>query len=168
MSLSGFSNIFRDKLMLALTKVEQDGDGLALDRKTRYWLIGNGGSAAVAQHIATDLVKQSYMAVALTNPAVLTMVGNDDGYAYSFSQQTGLMCGKDDVLIAISSSGRSQNILNACRQAKHNGAQIITLTGMQPDNPLRSPQGFYVPSKNYGIVEIAHLAILHSIVNPGL
>ncbi len=72
-----------------------------------------------------------------------------------------------DLLIAITSSGRSQNILNAVRAARNAGCRVITLSGFRPDNPLRGlgNLNLYVASQEYGFVEVGHLAILHGILD---
>jgi D-sedoheptulose 7-phosphate isomerase len=131
-------------------------------------LVGNGGSAAVASHIATDMVKQGTRARTLTDPAVFSAYANDEGYEHAYERQIDVMA--VDYLIAISSSGRSKNILNAVTAAKARGAHVFTFSGFSPTNPLRQlgHVNYYVPSSNYGIVEIAHLTILHSLVNPGV
>jgi D-sedoheptulose 7-phosphate isomerase len=76
---------------------------------------------------------------------------------------------RDSTLIAVSSTGRSHNICVAAQRARDAGAYVMTFTGFDPDNPLRKlgQTNYWVPSANYGIVECAHMILLHSIVNPG-
>lgn len=134
----------------------------------RIFLIGNGGSAAIASHIAVDLSKNKGIpAQAFNDASTLTCLANDYGYSHVFEKALLLArIRKYDTLIAISSSGQSSNILKGCEMAEMQEANIITLSGFKPDNPLRAmgDVSFYVPSDSYGIVEITHLAILHSMV----
>lgn len=171
LNLSEFNGDFRRKLQIAMRKAEVTGIPNSLTPADRIYLIGNGGSATIAQHIAVDMTKMAYCAHALTDPSVLSMMANDYGWTECFSMQLAPRIGANDWLIAISSSGKSDNIRHAAKIARDNyRAKVMTLTGFEPDNPLRSigHVNWYVPSHNYGVVEMTHLAILHSIVNPGL
>lgn len=170
MNSHGYSPRFRNKLMLALTKVQVSGEQFDLPRANHIYLIGNGGSATVADHIACDMVKFGYCAHAMTDGGLMSMAANDETWAEGYGYLTSNYIGAHDVLIAISSSGQSANILKACEKAYARHADIITLSGFEKDNPLRElgKVNYYVPSKNYGVVEITHLSILHAIVNPGL
>jgi D-sedoheptulose 7-phosphate isomerase len=131
-------------------------------------LIGNGGSASIASHIATDLVKNCRIpAMAFNDASLITCLSNDLGYENVFSHPLEICARKGDILLAVSSSGKSANILSAVTAAGKKGCYVITLSGFSPDNPLRikGKINFYVPSYSYGKVEIAHLAICHSIVD---
>ena len=130
--------------------------------------IGNGGSASIASHIATDFLKNLKIpALAFNDSSLLTCLSNDLGYEYVFSVPIGILAKKGDILFAISSSGKSKNILNAATQGKKKGCIVIGLSGFSLQNPLRNMGdiNFYVPSSSYGAVEIAHLAICHAIVD---
>jgi D-sedoheptulose 7-phosphate isomerase len=166
MSLSNTSLAFLRELEIALTNVEVSGTLPRLD--VQSYLIGNGGSAAIASHIANDMVKSGWDAFALTDPAVLTCMANDMGYENVYREQLKRHGLSQDILIAISSSGRSANIVNACAYARSRDMKVITCSGFDAGNPLRDMGDYniWVPSANYGIVECAHLAILHSLVNP--
>ena len=131
-------------------------------------IIGNGGSASIASHIATDLLKNLKIpALALNDASLLTCLSNDLGYENVFSMPLGILARKGDILFAISSSGKSKNILNAVIQGKKKGCIVIAFSGFSPRNPLRNKGdiNFYVPSSSYGAVEITHLAICHAIVD---
>ncbi len=145
------------------------GTPAQFDPACGIYLIGNGGSAAIASHIANDLVKGGWHAVALTDPAVMSCIANDVGWADVFAWQVMHHIAPGEWLWAISSSGRSANILRAAHEANALRANVMTLSGFDANNPLRTlgDVNYYVPSHNYGVVEICHLAILHSIVNPG-
>jgi D-sedoheptulose 7-phosphate isomerase len=129
--------------------------------------IGNGGSAAIASHMAIDYSKAGGInAVALNDPAALTCLANDYGYEQVFSKQLYYQYRDGDILVAISSSGQSENILKAVYYLKP-FATIFTFSGFKPDNPLRQMGhlNFYVPSDSYGFVEISHLILLHAILD---
>lgn len=131
-------------------------------------IVGNGGSASIASHIVTDFVKNLKIpALAFNDSSLLTCLSNDLGYEKVFSAPIGVLAKKGDILFAISSSGKSKNILNAVSQARRSGCFVVSFSGFSADNPLRrlGDINFYVPSLSYGAVEIAHLALCHSIVD---
>jgi D-sedoheptulose 7-phosphate isomerase len=130
--------------------------------------VGNGGSAAIASHMATDYSKNGGVrSLALNDASMLTCLGNDLGYDRVFAKQIELHARRGDLVIAISSSGRSANILNAVDAAAAAGCAIATLSGFTPDNPLRrkGEWNFYVASDRYGFVEIGHLTICHAVLD---
>lgn len=130
--------------------------------------IGNGGSAAIASHQAVDYWKNGEMrAIAFNDSSLLTCIGNDYGYPHVFEKPIEMFADADDVLIAISSSGQSENIVRGCNAALAKGCDLITMSGFKPDNPLRAmgSVNFYAPSSSYGHVEITHLALCHCIVD---
>jgi D-sedoheptulose 7-phosphate isomerase len=130
--------------------------------------IGNGGSAAIASHMATDYSKNGNMrALAFNDGAMLTCLGNDLGYENIFAKQIDLHAAEGDLLFAISSGGRSKNILEGVATARKRGCRIVTLSGFASDNPLRrlGEVNFYLASDQYGYVEIGHLAICHAILD---
>lgn len=130
------------------------------------YVIGNGGSAGVASHAVNDLVNVAKLrAFTLHDPSLLTCMANDYGYENAFARILAQIAKPMDVLIAISSSGRSMNIRNAARQMAGNGGRVITLSGFAGDNPLRSlgDINVWLDSSDYGLVEIGHQFILHNI-----
>lgn len=134
----------------------------------RLIFIGNGGSAAIASHMAADYMKNGrFAALCFNDAAAVTCISNDLGYEHVFTLPLQYHAKFGDVLFAISSSGESASILNAANVAGPLKLNIVTLSGFDPENSLRGRGGvnFYVPSKNYGVVEIAHLAILHGLLN---
>lgn len=164
---------------LASIEVEDHGYKSVLDyvrmaRETagphgaRIFFIGNGGSAAIASHMAADWMKNGgFPTFCFNDGSLLTCISNDLGYDRSFRlplQHHGRL---GDILFAISSSGDSMNIVGAADLARQMHMNVVTLSGFRPDNRLRDFGGvnFYVPSRDYGVVEIAHLAILHSILD---
>lgn len=136
-------------------------------KKTTYF-IGNGGSAAIASHMAIDYQKNGGIRSAAFNDAsALTCLTNDLGYDKVFSHPIDMHAEKDDTLIAISSSGYSANICSAVSIAKRKECNVFTLSGFDEKNKLRmmGDINFYVPSMKYGFVEVTHLAILHAILD---
>jgi D-sedoheptulose 7-phosphate isomerase len=134
----------------------------------KIMIIGNGGSAAVASHMQNDLCKAGNLqAMVFTEQPLLTAYSNDDGYDKAYESMVKLWGGPKDVLIAISSSGSSENILNAVNAMNDLQGQTITLSGFAADNPLRSMGNvnFFVDSDSYGIVETAHAALGHYLTD---
>lgn len=136
--------------------------------KARLFFVGNGGSAAVASHMAVDWMKNGGFATfGPGDAAQITCLGNDLGFDNIFSMIVERHGQLGDVLFAISSSGMSEDILQACDAARRKMMNIVTLSGFGEGNFLRKrgAVNFYVPSNRYGTVEIVHLAILHSILD---
>jgi D-sedoheptulose 7-phosphate isomerase len=133
--------------------------------------VGNGGSAGIASHAAVDYTKNGGLrALAFNDASYLTCFANDFGYEHVFAKPIEAHGKPGDVLYAISSSGRSANILNASAAARSVGMKVVTFSGFTPENPLRGKGdlNFYVDSKEYGFVEIAHLALIHTILDLSL
>jgi D-sedoheptulose 7-phosphate isomerase len=130
------------------------------------FILGNGGSATVASHAVTDFFNTARLrAITLHESSLLTCMTNDYGYENAFARMLGQMMQEGDALIAISSSGQSENIRNAARQAASNGGTVVTLSGFSDDNPLRSmgDLNFWLDSTDYGLVEVGHQFILHNL-----
>lgn len=130
--------------------------------------VGNGGSAAIASHLAIDYAKNGNIrSMALNDGAALTCLGNDFGYGQVFAKQIEMHGTAGDVLVAISSSGQSENILNAVRAARQQRMYVVTLSGFASDNPLRGlgDINLYINSPAYGFVEVGHLALCHAILD---
>jgi D-sedoheptulose 7-phosphate isomerase len=130
----------------------------------KLMLIGNGGSASIASHMATDFMKNGGVrATAFNDPMFLTCLGNDLGYDRIFEFQIQGHGEAGDLLIAISSSGKSGSILNGVNAARRRNAKVVTLSGFGTANPLRGmgDLNFYVPSGEYGYVELLHCSLIH-------
>lgn len=158
-------------LRSTIDDIEQSGrmicDALVAGKK--ILLCGNGGSAADAQHIAAELVgcyekqRRSWPAIALTtDTSALTAVSNDLGYEQVFARQLAGLAQAGDVLIAISTSGRSKNVLQAAARARELGCRTIALTGSSPD-PLGPMCDLIVavPTSRTSRVQEAHITIGH-------
>jgi len=134
------------------------------NRCGNLFLVGNGGSAGVVSHILTDFINVNKLnARTLHESSLLSCMSNDYGYENSFSEPLSTLAREKDLLIAVSSSGRSPNIHNAVKSIKKAGGEAITLSGFGEDNPLRSmgDLNIWLDSKSYGLVEIGHLFYLH-------
>jgi D-sedoheptulose 7-phosphate isomerase len=139
----------------------------------RIYAFGNGGSASTASHLACDLAKTARLphlpaarvSALADNAACVTAWGNDVDFDSVFSGQLDGLLDPGDVAVAISVSGRSPNVLAALQLARERGAATIFLTGGLPP-PLEEPADAVVrvPSSDFGIVESAHLAIVHGFV----
>src|SRR3989338_1850909 len=129
--------------------------------------IGNGGSAAISSHMAIDFWRNGEIkATAFTDAPYLTCISNDFGYEQVYAKPVEVFAEPGDVLVAISSSGKSQNILNGAQAARQKGCLIITLSGFALDNLLFmiGDLNFYVPSSTYSQVEVIHHTICHYIL----
>ena len=134
----------------------------------RVIFIGNGGSAAIASHMAIDYTKNGGVrAMAFNDVPTLTCLANDFGYDNVFAKQLEYYATKKDIVVIVSSSGRSLNILAAARTAKAMGCYVVTFTGMNPNNALRAlgDLNYWVPSADYGLVELTHLTLLHAMAD---
>ncbi|MEO8732773.1 MAG: SIS domain-containing protein [Flavobacteriales bacterium] len=131
-------------------------------------MVGNGGSAGIASHQSVDYWKNGGVrAIAFNDASLLTCIGNDLGYENVFSAPITQFADTGDIVFAISSSGASPNILNAAKAARDTGCQLITFSGFAETNPLRSlgDLNFHVASSSYGLVEILHLFIIHTVLD---
>ena len=141
----------------------------AADRK--LILIGNGASATMASHFASDFSKNGGIrALTLLDAAMLTAITNDIGREAVFAKQIEIYAQTGDVLLAISSSGSSPNMITAAEAARAKGCEIITFTGFSPSNPLKAmgDLNFHVAAEEYGPVEVAHTALIHTILDLSL
>lgn len=134
-------------------------------------ILGNGGSSAIASHLAEDYTKAlNKRAMSFGDTATLSCFANDYGWDMAYKMYLHHYALAGSLVILISSSGKSANILNAAEHAKTLNFDMITMSGFEPDNTLRtiySPASlmhFYIPSKDYGIVESLHSLILHSVI----
>lgn len=143
----------------------------ALMSRNTIFLMGNGGSAADAQHIAAELVgrfkkeRRCLPAIALTtDTSILTAVGNDYGFENIFSRQIEGLVNKGDIVIGISTSGNSHNILNGIETAKKLGAMTVGLTG-KDGGRLKNicDLCLVVPSTDTARVQEAHITIGHIV-----
>ena len=167
------------RLMLDTMVTDREGGSLPLDEGTeravelllsvkeasrKVMLVGNGGSLAIVSHMQNDLCKAvGARAVVFSELPLLTALTNDDGYDVVYERPVKLWAESGDLMLSISSSGRSENILRAVRASLDRECKVITLSGFRPENPLREmgDLNFYVRSDVYGLVETAHAALTH-------
>lgn len=124
-------------------------------------LVGNGGSAAMASHVAVDLTKNAGVRAINFNEAdLITCLANDFGHENWMREALRLYSDPGDTVVLISSSGCSPNVVNAAKWCVTHGREVVTFTGMDLDNPLRTvnPHGlnFLADSRAYNLIEMAH------------
>ena len=131
---------------------------------TTIYYLGNGASASMASHFAADMAKTGGVkTMVFTDPSLLTAVANDVSYEDVYAEPLKWYMKSKDMVVAISSSGNSPNIVRAVVQAKKLGGTVITISAMSESNSIRKlgDLNFYVAAKTYGLAETAHAAILH-------
>jgi D-sedoheptulose 7-phosphate isomerase len=134
------------------------------EARRTIFLIGNGASASMASHVSADLAKNAHVRTEVfSDLSLITAIANDLSYQEVFAEPLRRRMMGGDMLVAISSSGQSLNILRATEEVGRFGGSIITLSAMKPDNPLRKrgTLNFYAPAMSYGMAETCHAAILH-------
>jgi len=152
-----------------------DGLSLVLKRGGTVYLAGNGGSAADCQHFATELIvrltgkfnRPSLPAVALTaDSCLLTAAGNDYGFDKIFARQVEGLAGKKDVLVLISTSGNSVNLIQAAKAARAKGAAVYALLGCDGGKLKRyADKKIIVPSKSVQRIQEEHTFLIHTLVH---
>ena len=132
---------------------------IANKKSGKIIIIGNGGSAAIASHLAIDFTKAANIrAINFNESSILTCFSNDYGYEHWAEMALEFYADKYDLVVLISSSGQSKNIINAGRKAKKMGLSLITLSGFLESNPLKElgDVNLWVNSQEYNVVENAH------------
>lgn len=174
MNINFFTNYYH-KINQALEKV--DSSQLIeiankinnLSKKSKKIIIaGNGGSAAIASHVAVDFTKAAHVRAINFNEAdLITCFANDYGYENWIVEALRAYADEGDLLILVSSSGKSENIINAAKEASKRGLQLVTLSGFAHDNPLRDlgEINLWADSSEYNIVEMTHHIWLLAIVD---
>ena len=162
-----------DLSAVSMAVEEGIGSGIALLRQVyqqgrRVFVIGNGGSAAVASHIVNDFVNCGRLkATTVHDPSLFSCMSNDYGYEQAYARILEIQADEGDLLVAISSSGNSANIRNAADIVHKKGGKVMTLSGFKERNPLRAmgELNYWLPSEHYGFVEIGHLFVLHHLLD---
>ncbi|HCV36384.1 MAG TPA: phosphoheptose isomerase [Acidimicrobiaceae bacterium] len=152
-----------DDLLAATDLVERVGGS-----GRKVIIVGNGGSAAIASHVAVDLTKAAGVrAVTFHDPGLITCYANDYGYENWVAEAIGSYADEGDAAILISSSGCSENIVNGSITATELGLPVITFSGFEATNPLRSmgEVNFWVDSSDYNVVETTHQIWLLAVVD---
>jgi D-sedoheptulose 7-phosphate isomerase len=138
------------------------------DRGGKVILAGNGGSAAMASHVAVDLTKAAGLRAVNFNEAdLLTCLANDYGYDHWVEKALHFYADPGDLVVLISSSGKSGNIVNGARMARQMKLPLITFSGFDPVNPLRQlgDLNFWADSNAYNTVEMTHHVWLVALVD---
>ncbi len=128
------------------------------------YLVGNGASSSMASHLAADLAKNGRVHTEVfTDQSLLTAIANDMSFEEVFAEPLRRRMKAGDMLVAISSSGGSPNVLKAVAEARRRGGFIVTLSAMKSSNPLRQrgDLNYYISAQTYGEAETCHAAILH-------
>jgi len=170
-SLAGLTRAVESAELQATVKAIADAITGSLRAGNKLLLIGNGGSAADAQHIAAEIVgrykreRRAWAAIALTtDTSALTAIGNDYGIEDIFARQVEGLARPGDVLIAMTTSGRSPNILAALRRARELGVTTIGLTGTKGES-LRAlcDHVLIAPCDDTPVIQQIHMVALHAI-----
>lgn len=166
-----------------MTVTDTNGNILSADKGLDIWtehakktedisgltfFCGNGASATMAEHMSHDWFQNAKMnTYTCSETAHITAISNDLSYEDVFSYRIERVLSEKDILVTISSSGNSPNIVKALKTAREKGAFCITLSGMKEDNKSRQlgDLNFYVPLQYYGLVESAHAVILHAALD---
>ena len=148
---------------------ETDVNGLLIELKklmsgvhaagNKTIIAGNGGSAAIASHCAVDFTKNAHIrCVNFNETGLVTCLANDYGYEHWIEKALELYADNGDLIVLISSSGKSHNMVLAADYARAHGYKVVTFTGFAADNPLkrRGELNFWVDSRAYNIVEMTH------------
>ena len=133
-------------------------------RDAQLFIFGNGGSAAMASHMVTDAIALAQLrANALNDPTMLTAAANDLSFEQTFALQLKHLARAGDLVVAISQSGNSMNIVRAVEASRSRRIAAVTLSAMRADNRCRAAGdlNFYVPLARYGLAQCAHQVILH-------
>ena len=132
--------------------------------RNRIFFIGNGASASMASHIAADLAKNAHILTEVFfDLSLMTALANDIRFEAIFSEPLSWKMQTNDMLVAISSSGNSPNIVEAVHAARTKNGRTVTLSAMSGDNTIRSlgDLNLYLPADTYGLAESCHASVLH-------
>lgn len=166
--LAEYPRLLADPEIPGLIARLKDRIAEARDAERKLMLAGNGASASIASHLATDFSKQGKVrAMAFNDANLITALGNDCGYENWIARALDFYADKGDVLILISSSGKSPNVVKAAQRGKELGLYVAAFTGFAKDNPLSAASdiNFWVDSRSYNIVECTHMIWLTAVVD---
>jgi len=165
--LNKFSKVLIDYNEQDFLKIVKSINETKINKK-KVILVGNGGSAAMASHVSVDLTKAcNIRAVNFNEADLITCFANDYGYENWVKNALSFYADRKDLVILISSSGESKNIINGAKHAKKMGCKVITLTGFDKTNNLKKIGNInlWLNSKNYNFIEMTHHTWLLAIVD---
>ena len=142
----------------------------AFHEHSRIIILGNGGSNSVASHISQDYMKFHQKKVSiLSDPSMITMLTNDFGYDSAYQKFLEYYVESNTLVVIISSSGESRNMINCLEWCEEKGVHYGILTGFKEDNTMRKIESnalwnYYIDSNSYGVVECVHQIFLHGVV----
>lgn len=169
---------YRNKLFDMLSNIDSNLESISdllvkfIQEGRNIFVCGNGGSSSITEHLLCDTIKCINLDTGMkprvfslpSNLALITAIANDIGYEEIFSYQLEVMGQPNDVLLVISSSGNSPNIVNALLKAKEIGMYRLAFTGFDGGKAKElSNKGIHIPAHNYGIVEDVHHICMHMI-----
>ena len=140
----------------------------SIHNKSKVYIVGNGGSASIASHVSVDFAKVARVpSSTFNNYNLITCFANDYGYENWVVEAIKAYTNINDLIILISSSGTSKNIVNAAQYCKDNNIDLITLSGFTKDNPLSTlgNVNFHIESTEYNYIEMSHHIILLALVD---
>ena len=166
-----FYQILESSKMVDLSDLEEIIKVIRDAEKNKIYSIGHGGSESISQHFITDFTKgtnnKNFKIKTFnlsSNSSMITALGNDFGFNQIYSKQIEYYCSEGDILLSISSSGNSANIIDAIKAAKSLGIKTISFTGFSGGEVKNiSDLNLHVPFDNYGIVEDMHQSFMHII-----
>lgn len=176
-SIAGFFDAYAGQLAAAAASVSREALdatqrllGEAIGRDAHVFACGNGGSAAISNHLVCDHARGVSADTGLrprvhslsATVEILTAIANDVDYAEVFAHQLRLLARPGDVLVTISSSGNSENVVRAIAWAKANGMTTIAMTGFNGGRSASlADVNLHVSADNYGVVEDLHQSLMH-------
>ena len=161
-------NLLLDSIDPILIKKSVSLISKKITNKNKIFIVGNGGSSSIASHVSVDFAKVANVpSSTFNNSNLITCFANDYGYANWVKEAIKAYASNDDLLILISSSGKSKNIVNAAEYCNSKKIDLITLSGFSYTNPLNQMGNvnFHINSENYNYIEMTHHIILVSIVD---
>jgi len=175
-TLAKFKDSYSDKLYESLKEIDETKMELCfkllqkgINSGVNILTCGNGGSSSIAEHLVCDFIKQTSTGtnirpkvIPLLTTPVITAIANDMSYGEIFSYQITRYAKPDDILISVSSSGNSENIINGINTAKSIGVHTISFVGFNGGEAAKiSDIALHINADNYGVVEDAHHALMH-------
>ena len=157
------SNISQNQINQSIKLIEK-----TIMKNGRLYIVGNGGSASIASHISVDFAKIAKIkSSTFNNSNLITCFANDYGYENWVTEAIKAYTTKNDMIILMSSSGSSKNIVNAAKYCKKKSIDLITLSGFKKNNPLSKygKVNFYIVSTQYNFIEMSHHIILVYLVD---